>query len=228
MMKTLWRRMNRMLSSMLGMAGVLLVTCAFAPQALAFPYRQVIGDTKVYSETPISLALPGVLARSDALLRRSAIYRSEYGRSIFLTDGGWRWRLLAMRSSGSFAFTRPLTEAIVINRSDAGHDRVYNGAPIAGERSLSGVIAHERTHGLIRAHFGIVADFLYPAWLREGYCDEVAGGGSLSERDAALLKAQHVTVPAMLYFDGRKRVEAILRSNGGSVDALFDGKLAQR
>lgn len=216
-------RMNRMLSLTVGVPGLLLITCAFAPQALAFPHRQVIGDTTFYSETPISRALPDVLARSDVLLRRSAIYGPGYGRRIFLTDGGWRWRLLSLQLSGSFAFTRPLTEAIVVNRSDAGRDRVFNGAPIAGERSLSGVIAHERTHGLIRAHFGFQADFTYPAWLREGYCDAVAGGSSLSERDAALLKAEHRTVPAMLFYNGRKRVEAILTSNGGSVDALFSG-----
>ncbi len=36
-----------------------------------------------------------------------------------------------------------------------------------------------------------------------------------------MLKATHRSIPALLYYDGRKRVEAVLRANRGSVDALF-------
>lgn len=197
-----------------------LVTCTLAPEALAFPYRDTIGDTAVYAERPIPRGMHDVLLRSDALLRRSAIYGPGYGRRIFLTDGGWRWHVLAGQSSGAFAVSRPLLETIVVNRSDIFRDRVENGRAVAGVRSLSGVIAHERTHGLIRARYGVLADLRFPAWLREGYCDVVAGGGSLSDADAARLKARGERVPALLYYDGRKRVEAELR-RGRSVDALF-------
>ncbi|MEG3178029.1 hypothetical protein U1872_17435 [Sphingomonas sp. RB3P16] len=194
---------------------------ALAPEVLAFPHRQVIGDTVVYSDAPLPATLPGVVARSDALLRKSAIYGPSYGHRLFLTDGGWRWRVLALQSSGAFALSWPGRDTIVINRSEVARDRVTNGALVAGTRGLSGVIAHERTHGLIRKRYGLFADFAYPAWLREGYCDVVAGGGSLSDADAARLKAEHRTVPALLYFDGRKRVEEMLRAKGGSVDAVF-------
>lgn len=213
-----WRRMAWVVFG--GVAAV-LVTSAVAPEVLAFPHRQVIGDTVLYSEAPIPATMPQLLAHSDALLQRSAIYGPGYGRRIFLTDGGWRWRVLALQSAGAFAFSRPLTETVVINRSDAVHDRVFNGRSVGGSRSLSGVIAHERTHGLIRAHFGALADMVYPAWLREGYCDVVAGGSTLSDREAAALEAAHQSHPALLYYHGRKRVEAALRANGGSVDAVF-------
>lgn len=215
------RRMRLGSSIAVGALIVLVGSTAFAPELLAFPHRQVIGDTTVYAETPLPATLPDVLARSDALLRASAIYGPNYGHRLFLTDGGWRWRVLALQSSGAFALSWAARDSIVVNRVDVAHDRVFNGAAVAGSRSLSGVIAHERTHGLIRARYGLFADLAYPAWLREGYCDVVAGGGSLSDRDAALLKAQHRKVPALLYYDGRKRVEALLRAHGGSVDALF-------
>lgn len=200
---------------------VVLGTTTLAPEVLAFPHHAVIGDTTVYSDRAIAPQLPALLARSDALLRRSAIYGPGYGRRIFLTDGGWRWRVLALQSSGAFALSRAFGEPIVVNRSDVARDLTFNGGAIAGTRSLSGVIAHERTHGLIRARYGPFADLTYPAWLREGYCDLVAGGGSLSDRDAALLKATHRSIPALRYYDGRKRVEALLRAHGGSVDAVF-------
>lgn len=219
------RRWHTLFNRALLVVGAVLGTVVLAPEVLAFPHRQIIGDTVVYSEHPLPATLPRLLARSDALLKKSAIYGPGYGKRIFLTNGGWRWRVMALQSAGAFAFSRALGETIVVNRSDVARDVAFNGGSIAGARSLSGVIAHERTHGLIRARYGVTADIVYPAWLREGYCDLVAGGGSLSDRDAARLKAQHRTVPALLYYDGRKRVEAALRANGGSVDALFAAAL---
>lgn len=215
------KRVRRMLNLTFGILGALLITSAIAPEVLAFPYEQTIGDTTVYSEARVPASMPQLLARSDALLRKSAIYGPGYGRRIFLTDGGWRWHVLALQTAGAFAFSRPLGEPILVNRSDPARDLVFNGAAVAGTRSLSGVIAHERTHGLIRARYGLLADMTYPAWLREGYCDVVAGGGSLSDAEASRLKARQESVPALLYYDGRKRVEALLKANGGSVDALF-------
>lgn len=217
------RRWHRLFNRGLVLAGVGLGTVVLAPEVLAFPHRQIIGDTVVYSERALPATMPQLLAQSDARLRKSAIFGPGYGRRIFMTEGGWRWRALALQASGAFALSRGFGETIVVNRSDAARDVVFNGGAIAGQRSLSGVIAHERTHGLIRARYGVAADVVYPAWLREGYCDLVAGGGSLSDRDAALLKAEHRSVPALRYYDGRKRVEAALRANGGSVDALFAG-----
>lgn len=215
------RRWYSYLNRGLLLLAVALGTTTLAPEVLAFPHRAVVGDTTVYSERAIPPELPALLARSDALLRRSALYGPGYGRRIFLTDGGWRWRVLALQSPGVFALSRGLGEPIVVNRSDVASDTTFNGGAIAGTRSLSGVIAHERTHGLIRARYGLFADLTYAAWLREGYCDLVAGGGSLSDHDAARLEAAHRSIPALAYYDGRKRVEAGLRANGGSVDALF-------
>lgn len=125
------------------------------------------------------------------------------------------------RIAGTLAAGLSVALAIVINRSGPARDVVFNRAAIGGERSPSGVIAHERTHGLIRARYGLFADLQYPAWLREGYCDVVAGGGSVSDRDVALLDARHETSLALRYYEGGRRVEAALRANRGSVDALF-------
>jgi hypothetical protein len=200
---------------------LLFGTIAFAPEVLAFPYRAKIGDTIVYAEAPLPASMGAVLARSDTLLRTSAIYGPSYGRRIFLTNGGWRWHLLAAQTPGAFAFSRPLTEAIVVNRSDPRRDLVLNGAVIGGHRSLSGVIAHEPTHGLIRGRYGMLADMAYPAALREGYCDIVAGGGSLSGGEAAFLRRNQIRHPALTYYDGRRRVAALLAQASGNVDAVF-------
>lgn len=217
------RRMLQAAKVLAGAGTLVLAFCILMPEALAFPYHRQVGQHRIYAERPIPNAIEQVVARADVLVATSPLYEGSDGERIFLTDGGWRWRLLSLRSAGAFALTRAVSETIVVNRSDVTRDLVWNGAAVAGRRSLSGVLAHERAHGMIRAHYGILADARLPGWLREGYCDHVAGGGTLNDAEAARLVAQGHDVPALQYYRGRKRVEAILRDNGGSVDALFRG-----
>jgi hypothetical protein len=192
----------------------------YAPATLAFPYKQRIGTTTVYSVAPIDRRLEAEMARADALIAASPI-AAPVKRELFLTDGGWRWTWLSIGSGGSFAFGRPLTSAIVFNRIDVATDRIYNGATTAGERTLSGTIAHETTHILIARHFGALAAVMFPRWKQEGYADYVANESSLSDADAAKLTARGERVPALTYYEARRRVAATLKTNGGSVDALF-------
>ena len=61
----------------------------------------------------------------------------------------------------------------------------------------------------------------FPTWKREGYCDVVAGGSSLPDAEARDLLREGKATAALDYYLARKRVVAVLRANGGSVDALF-------
>jgi hypothetical protein len=193
-----------------------------APELLAFPYSARFAGHEVYSERPIDARLAAIVAQADALVSRSELGNARpLTQPIFLTGGGWRWTWLAARSRGAFALSRPWTENIVVNGADAGRDLARNGASIGGSRSLHGVIAHEMAHGSIRAHFGMLSDWRYPAQLREGYCDHVAGSGSLSDADAHALEDRGRSSPALTYWRGRKAVDATLAENGDDVDRLF-------
>lgn len=211
------------------MVAALLFGGAIAvPQALAFPHYALVGRYAVRSEQPIDIAgLRAVLSRADARLKTSAINQPGARYRVFLTDGGWRWHVLAFGADGAFALIRAISGSIVVNRSDTAADRVTNGQTIGGARPLSQVIAHEATHNLLRDRYGIFVDLTTPQWLREGYCDYVGGGGSLSDADVAMLTARHQPHPALPYYYGRKRVAAMLRANGGSVDALFGQRTPQ-
>lgn len=199
----------------------LFILTRFTPAALAFPHSAQIGTSKVYSEQPIDTAQFGyLLQQSEAHIRASDIYASGTGKNIYLTQDSWRWRLLALQNDDAFAVSFPAGEAIVINHADVAHDRISNGARLAGQRSLSGVLAHERTHSLIRARYGLLADARYPAWLREGYADVIAQESSLSDEQASQLVASGRTIPALSYFLGRRRVERELAD--ASVDTLFE------
>lgn len=208
-----------------GGAVIYIAASIFSPTLLFFPYQRSVGGTRVYSEEPISDAITPVISVSNAKLEKSEIFEpGALRRPIFLTNGGLRWDILSIGAPHSFGLTRPAGENVVINRSNAALDKVWNGSgsSITGVRSLTAVVTHERTHVLIRAHFGAFVDRIYPAWAREGYCDYIAGSSTLSDTQATELRASGSTLPALFYYDSRKKVERILQENGGSVDKLFN------
>ncbi len=207
----------------LGLIGLLLGSAVVAPQLLAFPYQAQVGSTRVYAEAPLDLAtLRPVLARADARVATSPLHDGPVGTRVFLTDGGWRWPVLALTTSCAVGFTRLwsdiVSDAVILNRSDLARDRVSSRY---GTRSISGVIAHERTHIMVRRHLGLVAGIRLPRWISEGYADHVAGESTLSAERVAELRADGSDHPAIFYYDARRRVEAVLAANGGDVDALL-------
>ncbi|MBZ6380150.1 hypothetical protein [Sphingomonas sanguinis] len=201
---------------------MILAAVVHTPAALAFPHRADFGSTTVLSEQPIDRAAMGrVLARADRLLAASPLDRPGLSRQVVLTDGGWRWDVLSIGARSAIAFRRPFSHALVFNRSAVAADRVTNGAPLGGVRTLSGTIAHEMTHRLVADHIGEWAALRLPAWKREGYPDYVAQETSIRPGDEALIHRLNPNAPVLTYYDGRRRVAAELARNGGSVDALL-------
>lgn len=203
---------------------LLLASPLVAPQLLAFPHYAEAGDSQIWSETPIDQgALEKVMARAETLVSASPIAREREPRRIFLTDGSWRWLWLANIYRGTFALTRLGGQNLIVNRADFAADRIVNNRTIGGSRKLSSVLAHEITHGVLLHHFGAIAMMRQPRWRVEGYCDHVAQESALTPEEVARIEARGEKHPALLYYHGRKRVEAALAANGGSVDALFAG-----
>ncbi|MFM6932515.1 MAG: hypothetical protein ACKOUT_09765 [Novosphingobium sp.] len=193
------------------------------PSVLAFPHRAQVGTFDIRSEAPLPRAeIERVIADANRRVTSSAIADPQgESRSIYLTQGGWRWNWLALQSRESFGFTRAATSYIVINRSDLASNRMTKGRPVGPGRTLSSIIAHETCHGMERRRYGPLMSVFKPTWLVEGYCDYVAQESTLTEARFADLKARGQHHPAMVYFEGRKKVAAELARNGGDVDKLF-------
>lgn len=201
---------------------LLLASPLIAPELLAFPHYAEAGDSQVWSEQPIDrAALDAVMARAGTLVSASPIAKDSEPRRIFLTEGGWRWLWLGNTSRGAFALTRFAGRNVIVNRADLAADRIVSDRKIGGSRTLSSVVAHEIMHGVLLRHFGPLAMLRQPRWRVEGYCDHIARESALSDEDVARLEARGESHPALLYYHGRKRVEAELAANGGSVEALF-------
>ncbi len=196
---------------------------SFLPEALLWPHSARFGETRVYSEAPIPAEMARIIARSDSLLAASPLYEGPVARRVFLSEGGWRWKLLALRTSGAFAFRRPFRNSIMFNRTDIAADRVENGRTLGGDRTLSGTLAHETTHMLIARRYGEIQAGRFPDWKTEGYCDHVAQESSLSPEEYRIVEASGNGHPALDYYRGRMRVARFL-ARGKSVDALFLGE----
>lgn len=212
--------MRTWLKTAIGSAVALLASPLLAPQLLAFPYAGQIGGHNVYSERPLDAAAIAAVRRADALVARSPL-PTKTDQSLFLTQGGWRWRSLTRSgTNGPFGLTLA-GGAIVLNQNNPAADAVFRRAEIGGTRSLSGVIAHEIGHSAIRRRFGFLASMRYPQWLLEGFCDVVAGSSTLTDGEAEILKKANPNHPSLAYWSGRKRVQDELSRNGGSVHELF-------
>lgn len=198
------------------------VALLYCPWMLGFPFRTQIRDTTVYSEQPITLTVERQLARADALVAASEFGNTPLRRNLYLTEGDWRWQLLALQSSRAFGFRRAFSNSIVLNATDNAVGTVSNRRSPGGQRSIAGVVAHETTHLATARRYGEVQFWTFPKWKREGYADYVAQESSLSDTDAATLRESHPNDIALTYYDYRHRVQAFLAVPGNTADDLFE------
>ena len=171
------------------------LTVLFAPAALAFPHYAEIGTTKVYSTEPILPVLEQQIARADRLLAQSPLYEPGLRRTLVLTDGGWRWRLMALGHSDTVALRRPFSSVLLFNRSDVAADMM-----LTGSRSLSGTIAHESVHLLTARRFGELRLARMPQWKREGYADYVVQEPSNGAGEEQKIRARWPDAPVLKDF----------------------------
>ncbi len=212
----------RVLKALVPVVAIAATGPVFAPELLAFPHHAEVAGKQIYSVEPINeFQLTKIIERADALVATSPLARGTEERRIFLTDGGWRWNWLTVGAGNAFGIARALGEPLVFNSSNLRTDTVSNDSAIAGTRSLSGTIAHEITHGMIRREIGQIRALTAPTWLVEGYADHIAGESSLSDTEYASLEARGEQHPAIPYYEGRRKVAALLADNGGSIQKLF-------
>ena len=112
---------------------------------------------------------------------------------------------------------------IFINKSDLTRDLVFRRAPANNERSLSGVIAHETTHLLIRKRYGYWRNLTIPTWKKEGYAEYVAGGSTLAyETGLRMWKENPKDGTGYQYFKYYILVKYLLEHDKLTVDDLFN------
>ena len=180
----------------------------------------------VYSREPLNQNIYAVLDKVESRLAASGINNQEVKPKIFLTNGFSLYALLSLYlGSNSFGkgYAVLPTNNIFINKSDLANDLVFRNVLANNERSLSGVIAHETTHLLIRKRFGYLRNLKMPTWKKEGYSEYVAGGSTLTyETGVKMWKANPQDGTGYQYFKYYMLVKYLMEHDKLSVDDLFN------
>jgi hypothetical protein len=204
-------------------AAYVLLLCF--PQVL-FAHQISYKNLTIYSTQPIDQNIYAVLDRVESRLATSEINNQEVQPKIFLTNGFSFYAALGLYVGGnSFGkgYAALPTNNIFINKSDLAKDLVFRKSAAHNERGLSGVIAHETTHLLIRKRFGYWRNLTMPAWKKEGYAEYVAGGSTLSyEAGVKMWKENPRDGTGYQYFKYYMLVRYLLEHDKLSVDDLFN------
>tara|TARA_R110002072_G_scaffold80930_1_gene185554 strand:+ start:239 stop:934 length:696 start_codon:yes stop_codon:yes gene_type:complete len=205
-----------------------LYLLALAEPALLFEAKAEHGRFRVHSDSVPALELQEVLERASARLETSPIDNPTILQRVYLCQPNWKRHLLAPGSSDALALNRRLLATIVVNGGDVEKDTIRSSGSPDLERSLSGVLAHEATHTLIREHLGLVKSLRLPSWVNEGYCDYVAGESTFPLARARAMIREGESDPSNLFFYARAHllVQHLLEHEGWSVSDLFERRIS--
>jgi hypothetical protein len=221
-------RAYRITRNLFASAGIGYLLLLSFPQPL-FAHEISYKNLTVYSREPFDENIYKVLDKVESSLNASEIKNQEVRPKIFLTGsfGFYSWVSLHIGGNSFGKGFGPIpTTNVFINKSDAARDLVFRNAPEHNQRSLSGVIAHEATHLLIRKRFGYWRNVTMPAWKKEGYAEYVAGGSTLPyETGVQLWKANPKDGTGYQYFKYYMLVKYLLEHDKLSVDDLFNREI---
>jgi len=222
------RKIYRRLSMTLGFAAVAYLLLLYYPQPL-FAYSTEYNGFKVYSREPIDQSMEKVLNDAETRLRRSPLYDESVSRRVFFTGGFGIYALLSNKAYRSFANSVPFINNIIVSKTDVPSDLVYVDRTYHNSRSLSGVIAHEVTHLLIRQRYGAIKAIMMPTWKNEGYCEYVAGDSTIPLEEGMRLWRENTSDDASYrYVKYHLMVKNLLEKENMSVDDLLSRDLDEK
>lgn len=214
-------RIARVVALLSAVAYLLLLSF---PQPL-FAHEMTFKNFTVYAREPFVGGISAVLDKVDARLATSPLSTPDVRPKIFLVNSTPLYASLSLylgNNSFGKGFAALPTSNVFINACDLDKDLVFRDAPAYTSRSLSGVIAHEVTHLLVRNRFGYFRNLTLPAWKKEGYAEYVAGGSTLPlDTGVRMWKARPNDDTGYQYFKYYLIVRYLLEHENVSVDDLF-------
>ena len=121
---------------------------------ILYPYQRTYGFITIYADKPLDLRSDAILTKAQSLLDTSELRRFETHETVFVSDARWKAAFVHPSALTAFAISTPLSNHVFISQGKIETNQAFAGEEGIGPRSLSGVIAHEITHNLIRRHLG--------------------------------------------------------------------------
>jgi hypothetical protein len=199
------------MEQILGVLAVIYIALHIFPQTL-FAHSMTTDGITIYSRSPLPPEAASCTTRAADLLKQSELAVTGRHERVFVCDAPWLFRLFGPMSSQAFAFSIPMTDNVFVAAADFPADVATRSGRDFNTRSLSAVIAHEITHGLIRHRLGLLRGIRLPDWVAEGYCDYVARESSFPEAEGLRLfaAAQNHPSTSFRYFTYHQMVRYLM------------------
>jgi len=123
-----------------------------------------------------------VLDKSEKLLKGTELFKIGITQAIFICSSYNEFTFFAPISRKAYGINNPISQNIFLTKSSISGNYILRNGDENNKYSLSGVIAHETVHSLLRNELGLLKYKLLPLWKNEGYCDFIANESSFDEK----------------------------------------------
>ncbi|GHT10586.1 hypothetical protein AGMMS4956_02160 [Bacteroidia bacterium] len=149
-----------------------------------FEYSYKYKNFKIHSTHLLGDSIDSILDRATNHLYCSEI-NTDVTHNIYFCNSFARYSFFAPISRRAFAVNYPIFNTIFIAKCDIANDSVYkNNIKDNYTKKLSGTIAHEATHTLIKEKIGLRRFIMLPKWKNEGYCEYIAHNNANATKEA--------------------------------------------
>jgi hypothetical protein len=213
------RRTERTLSVLV----LLYLGLQFYPQ-IVFAHSFTANGITIHSRSPIPPEAAACTERAALLIGQSELAVPGRHEHVFICDSPKWFRFFNPRTSGAFATSVSLTDHVFVADADFSRDMAQRETKEYNSRSLSSLMAHEITHGLIRHRVGVWKALRLPDWVVEGYCDFIGQDGSFPEAEGLTLLADDEDHPSssFRYFKYRQMVRYLMQEKQHSFQQLIE------
>lgn len=168
-----------------------------------------------------------VLDTAESLLSHSELYKKQTGKyHLFFCNNFFEYAFFAPTESHAFASNQLFTNNIFFSKSDISKNSIERNGQENNSRTLSGTIAHEVTHCLIKTDLGFIKYLLLDTWKNEGYADFIAKESSFKFIVGMyfICNSQTPSSPSFQYFKYRLYVDYLIKSKKMSFNQIANGK----
>lgn len=223
--------MNKIRIVIFSLLILLLIICF-----VFFLFPQIVFGKKIeyksfiiYSHSQVDKNIFVVLDRAESLIDSSELnnFKPELFK-IYLCNSFLEYFFFAPTQRHAFACNNPLTGNILISKSDISQNLVERNDPENNFRSLSGTIAHELTHSLIKEYVGFFRYMQLDTWINEGYADFIAKESSFNfQKGLALLcKHENSSKTSFRYFKYRLYIEYLIKDKKIAGNQILAGNFS--
>jgi hypothetical protein len=148
---------------------ILLYPCLLFKQRI--DYKSFI----VYTHSTPDKNIFPILDSAENLLSHSELYKKQTGKyQLFFCNNFFEYCFFAPTESHAFASNNILTNNIFFSKTNISQNTIERNGMENNTRTLSGTIAHEATHSLVKRDLGFVKYLFLATWKNEGYADFIA------------------------------------------------------